>query len=66
MDTDLMDSYGIEEARLALGEIVNKARLRDEPARITRKGSPAAVVVSIDYYERAERALALIGDADAA
>jgi prevent-host-death family protein len=38
---------GIEEARNDLGGIVDRARLRYEPTRITRQGKPAAVIVPI-------------------
>lgn len=45
---------GIEEARRALGDIVDRARLLAESTVITRQGKPAAVVVSIDWYQQAK------------
>lgn len=48
-----MDEIGIEQARLTLGDIVDKARLTSTPTRITRHGKPGAVVVSDDWYRSA-------------
>ena len=45
-----MDEIGIEKARNQLGEIVDRARLADEPTSITRQGKPAVVVISADWY----------------
>jgi prevent-host-death family protein len=45
-----MDEASIEQARLKLGEIVDRARLADQFTVITRQGKPAAVVVSVDWY----------------
>lgn len=41
---------GIEEARKMLGEIVDRARLRNEHTHITRQGKPAAVVVGAEWF----------------
>lgn len=48
-----MDEHeaSIEQARLKLGEIVDRARLADQFTVITRQGKPAAVVVNVDWYE---------------
>lgn len=46
-----MDEIGIEKARASLGEIVERARLLDEPTLITRHGMPAAYVVSTKWFE---------------
>lgn len=46
-----MESMGIEEARSQLGEIIDRARLADQPTEITRQGKPAAVVISVDWYD---------------
>lgn len=43
-----MEETGIEQARKGLGEIVDRARYRDEPTLITRTGKPAAVVIGIE------------------
>jgi prevent-host-death family protein len=48
-----MEKTGIEEARKALGEIVNRALFSDQPTLITRNGVPAAVVVSEAWYRAA-------------
>jgi prevent-host-death family protein len=52
-----MDTVSIEQARRALGEIVDRARLAGEPTLITRQGKAAAVVVPVGWYERARQAL---------
>jgi prevent-host-death family protein len=52
-----MDTASIEQARLKLGEIVDKARLAGKPTRITRQGKPAAVVVSERWFLAAQGAL---------
>lgn len=40
----------MEEARVRLGDVIDRARLTGEPTLITRYGRPAAVVVSEDFY----------------
>jgi prevent-host-death family protein len=47
-----MRDMGIEEARRALGDIIDRARLLDEPTTITRQGKPAAVIVPIEWYQQ--------------
>jgi prevent-host-death family protein len=49
-----MDQVSIEGARRTLGDVVDKARFTDEPTVITRQGKPAAVVVSVGWYEQAK------------
>ena len=51
-----MQTAGIEEARAALGELVERARLTGEPTLVTRYGKPAAVLVSYGWYERSQAA----------
>jgi prevent-host-death family protein len=46
-----MDEASIEQARRKLGEIVDRARLADQFTTITRQGKPAAVVVSVEWFE---------------
>lgn len=46
-----MDQRSIEETRRTLGEIVDRARLADQPTEITRQGKPAAVIVGVDWYD---------------
>lgn len=53
-----MDEVGIEQARLTLGDIVDKARLTSTPTRITRHGKPGAVVVNDDWYRSAVEMIA--------
>ena len=48
-----MEHVGIEKARTSLGEIVNRAHFGDDPTVITRHGVPAAVVISVKWYEAA-------------
>lgn len=57
-----MDVTGLEEARRTLGEIVDRARLADQPTLITRQGKPAAVVIGAESYEAM---LSLLADAAA-
>ena len=52
-----MQEASIESARLKLGELVDRARLAEQPTLITRQGKPAAVVVSVAWYDRAVEAL---------
>ena len=52
-----MDEASIEQARLKLGEVVDRARIADQFTTITRQGRPAAVVVSVEWYENAKAAL---------
>ena len=53
-----MDEVSIEQARRALGEVVDRARLAGQFTTITRQGKPAAVIVSVDWLEQAKAALA--------
>jgi len=46
--------YSIAEARNHLPAIVHEAE-RGKPVRITRRGKPVAVLLSIDAYERLAR-----------
>jgi prevent-host-death family protein len=55
-----VDEMSIERARLKLGDVVDLARIAGQPTLITRQGKPAAVVVSVDWYEQAK---ALISEA---
>lgn len=45
-----MDEIGIEKARVTLGDIIDRARMLNQPTRITRHGKPGAVVVSEEWY----------------
>ncbi|MGO8959396.1 MAG: type II toxin-antitoxin system Phd/YefM family antitoxin [Streptosporangiaceae bacterium] len=56
-----MRTATVEEARLGLGDVIDRARLAGEPTLITRYGKPAAVVVSEDWYRLAEDCLAASG-----
>jgi prevent-host-death family protein len=52
-----VETVSIEEARRTLGDLVDRARLADEPTLITRHGKSAAVVVNADWYAEARAAL---------
>ncbi len=43
-----MRTISLEDARAALGELVDRARLAGEPTVITRYGKLAAVLVPLD------------------
>lgn len=58
-----MRTVSVEEARAGLGDLIDRARLAGEPTLITRYGRPAAVVVSQEWYQEAEEALASPGGA---
>jgi prevent-host-death family protein len=45
-----MKSVNIEDARKTLGDLVDRARLADEPVLIMRYNKPAAVLVGADWY----------------
>ena len=47
-----MKSVNIEDARKILGDLVDRARLADEPVLIMRYNKPAAVLVGADWYAR--------------
>lgn len=52
-----VEVIGIDRARGDLGGIVDRARLKGEHTVITRAGKPAAVVVPVDWYEKAKAAI---------
>lgn len=52
-----MRTASVEEARIGLGDVIDRARMAGEPTLITRYGKPAAVVVSEDWYRLAEECL---------
>jgi prevent-host-death family protein len=56
-----MDSVNIEEARRTLGDLVDHARIAGTPTLIMRYRTPAAVIVSKDWYDRAAECLELHG-----
>lgn len=45
-----MEEVGLEQARRELGDIVDRARLLNEPTHITRNNKPAAVIVGAEWY----------------
>jgi len=55
-----MDDMGIEQARQALGEIVDRARWENEATRILRHGQRWAVVVSDHWYNAATELASLV------
>jgi prevent-host-death family protein len=48
-----MKSVSIENARKILGDLVDRARIADEPVLIKRYNKPAAVLVSAEWYREA-------------
>ncbi|MFE7670861.1 type II toxin-antitoxin system prevent-host-death family antitoxin [Streptomyces albidoflavus] len=53
---------GVSDARANLTEVIAKVRLLDQRAILTRRDKPQAVLVSMDFYERAVKALEQQGD----
>ena len=45
-----MKSVNIEDARKILGDLVDRARIADEPVLIMRYDKQAAVLVGADWY----------------
>ena len=48
---------GIDGARRDLGGIVNRALIAGEHTLITRAGKPAAIIVPVEWHEKAVAAL---------
>lgn len=44
---------GISEARANMTEVIAEVRLLDRPVMLTRREKPQAVLVSVNFYERA-------------
>lgn len=51
-----MDSIPYSELRAHLAETLKKLEVRDEPVVISRRGEPAAVLMSVAQYERLQGA----------
>ncbi|MDH6116877.1 prevent-host-death family protein [Kitasatospora sp. GAS204A] len=51
-----------EEARKKLGDLLNAAQFAGQHTAITRHGKTAALLVPVDWYESAQRALAELRD----
>lgn len=51
-----MSEMPISDAREHLGEVVGRARYGGEETILTHYGSPAAVVISFEEYQRLKRA----------
>lgn len=47
----------IADVRNALADAINQARYRDEATVLTSRGKRVAVLVSMEFYERAQAAL---------
>jgi prevent-host-death family protein len=47
-----MESYGIEEARNQLGDLVERVRLGGEHITLTRYGKDAVVLVPVGWHEK--------------
>ena len=48
-----MDTISLHHARNTIGDIVNRARYSGTPTLITSQGKPAAVIVSVPWYQDA-------------
>lgn len=46
-----MESYGIEEARNQLGDLVERVRISGEHITLTRYGKPAVILVPVGWCE---------------
>lgn len=46
---------GVSDARANLTEVINKVRLLGQQVVLTRREKPQAVIVSPDWYERAQQ-----------
>jgi prevent-host-death family protein len=52
-----VEETGIEQARATLGEIINRALFAGAHTLITRAGKPAAVIVPVEWHEKALAAM---------
>lgn len=59
-EPDLKPEIPIHEARNKLGKIIEKSRYFDGVTHLLNRGEPVAVVVSVPFYERAQRNAALL------
>jgi prevent-host-death family protein len=57
-------TYALAEAKANLSRIVDAVSRRDERVTITRKGRPAAVLVSPEEYESWAATLEILADPD--
>ena len=60
MYTESMDEpqhMGIRDFRTEVTERVEAAHFREEPTVVTKNGQPRAVLVPVDWYEKALKAL---------
>ena len=51
-----------EEARLGLGELINRVRYRGERVRVTRRGKPVMAMVPLEDLEFMEKVLDALED----
>ena len=49
---------GVSDARANMTEVIAEVRLLGRPVVLTRREKPQAVLVSVDWFERAKAALA--------
>ncbi|MDX9821754.1 MAG: type II toxin-antitoxin system Phd/YefM family antitoxin [Syntrophales bacterium] len=57
-----MKTLSLSEAKMRLSGLVEAVCSRDEEVVITRNGSPAAVMISADTYERLKETAAVRSD----
>ena len=56
------DDVGIRDARSNLTELVNRVRLLKQVKFLTNRERRVAALVPIEYYERAEKAFAVLAE----
>ena len=57
-----MKTLSLSEAKMKLSALVESVRTTDEEIIITKNGSPAAVIISMDEYESRQETLAIRSD----
>jgi len=45
-----VESYGIEEARNQLGDLIDRVRVKGEHITLTRYGKAAAILVPVEWH----------------
>jgi prevent-host-death family protein len=60
-----MSTEALRTVRDRFSEFINRVQKHQERVVVTRNGTPAAVLMSIDDLESLEETLAVLGDAEA-
>lgn len=58
MSDSAVREMGISDARANMTEVIAEVRLLGKPVVLTRREKPQAVLVSVEWFERAKAALA--------